>query len=402
MGTNGSEHPKLRPLDIRPVVHEGQPLLLLRDPLELSGKAVFIPREVAPILALCDGTRDVAGLAAAVSIRYGWQLPLYLLTDLVEALDDALLLDNERYAQARAAAVSEFRSEPFRQPSLAGLSYPAEPEELRALLHGFEQEAGAAPAAPGVRGLISPHIDYERGGAVYARVWAEAAEAVRAADLVILLGTDHHGGEGEVTLTRQSYATPFGVLPTCTTVVDALAAAIGEDALFAGELFHRDEHSIELAAVWLHYIRGGEPCEVLPVLCGPLRHRQEGGEASVIPRFLEVVAESTRDRQVVVVAAADLAHVGPAFGGAPLDALGKERLRSADDALLAHVCAGDAEGFLEAIERCENANNVCGVSSIYLALRLLGETAGERVAYAVCPADEADTSVVTIGGVLLW
>ena len=77
------------------------------------------------------------------------------------------------------------------------------------------------------RGLISPHIDFERGGRVYAKVWGNMTDAARQAEVAVILGTDHNGGEGTLTLTRQNYATPYGVLPTASDIVDTVADAIG-------------------------------------------------------------------------------------------------------------------------------------------------------------------------------
>ena len=61
------------------------------------------------------------------------------------------------------------------------------------------------------------------------------------------------------------YLFPYGVLPTNTATVDAIAKAIGEERAFAEELHHRTEHSVELAAVWLHHMRDGKPCQLVPI-----------------------------------------------------------------------------------------------------------------------------------------
>ena len=95
-----------------------------------------------------------------------------------------------------------------------------------------------------MRGLVSPHIDYERGGPVYGAVWAPAKSAALAADLDIIFGTDHSGGHGKLTLTRQHYATPFGILPTATAIVEACAAAVS--APFEEELHHRIREKIPM------------------------------------------------------------------------------------------------------------------------------------------------------------
>ena len=228
---------------------------------------------------------------------------------------------------------------------------------------------------------------------------------MRAADLAVILGTDHYGGHGALTLTRQSYATPFGVLPTAGDVVEALAKAIGEEAAFAAELHHRNEHSIELATVWLHHMRGGEPIDLVPVLCGSYGHFVAGeadpGHDPSIAAFVETLRQKTKGRRAIVVAAGDLSHVGPAFGGEPYGPTECAHLRVADDEIMARTCAGDAAGFFEAIKRVGDGNNVCGLPPIYLALRMLGQTEGEQVAYDRCPADEQESSFVSIGGIVL-
>ena len=399
------QSPKLRAVDPRPLVHAGRPSILLRDPLQLAEGAVVIPQELAPLLALCDGTRDVGGLRAALAVRYGLQVGQDLLERLVAALDEALLLDNERFAQAQAQALEAYRQAPFRTPVLAGQSYPAEADELRRMLDGYLGAVDETRAPSGTyRGLLSPHIDYARGGPVYAAVWKRAAGVVRAADLAVLLGTDHYGADGRLTLTRQHYSTPLGVLPTAQDVVDALAQAIGPEMAFAGELDHRTEHSIELSAVWLQHVRGRQPCELVPILCGSFGHFVRGEAEPTQDRALQALADALKGilagRRALVVASADLSHVGPAFGGAALNLVTRARLQASDDQLIERVCAGDARGFCEAIRRDGDRHNVCGLPPIYLALRALSPTQGERIAYARCPADEAGTSLVSICGVV--
>ena len=321
------------------------------------------------------------------------------------ALDEALLLDNEHFAQARERALAEYRQAPFRPLANAGQSYPADANELRKLLQGYlDAVEDMDPGRPDSRGLLSPHIDYARGGAVYARVWKCAAEAVRAADLAVVLGTDHYGKDGQVTLTRQHYATPFGVLPTERDAVDALAQAIGEERAFADELYHRSEHSIELAAVWLHYIRHEQPCALLPILCGSftpfLRGEAELERNPTINALLDTLRCTLAGRRAVVVAAGDLSHVGPAFGGQPLSLVERARLQAADAELIERICAGDAQGFFTAIQGDGDRHNVCGLPPIYLALRLLSQVHGEQVAYDRCPADQQGTSLVSVCGIV--
>jgi AmmeMemoRadiSam system protein B len=401
--------PKLRSIQVHPIQHEGQEMLLLRDPLNLCDTSIAVPRPLAPLLALMDGSRDAPALEAALQVRAGVRLAPGLLDKLLSDLDTACLLENERFLQARAAALEAYRQAPFRALTLDGSSFSTRSDRAGAQLQAYVD--GLPKAEPEtyprtIRGLVSPHIDYQRGGAVYAEVWQAAAQAARKAELVIILGTDHQGDAGTITPTQQSYATPWGVLRTDTEVVQALAYALGEEAAYAEELHHRSEHSIELAAVWLHFVRSGEPVSLVPILCGSFA-AFVGGEADPAdhPPFaamVEVLRETMASRRSLVVAAADLAHVGPAFGDPyGLDFVARAQLRQADERLLATVYDGDAAAFFAQVQREGDRRNICGLPPIYLTLRLLGETSGQPAGYAQCPADPQGLSFVTIAGVLL-
>jgi AmmeMemoRadiSam system protein B len=402
-------NPKLREIEIHPILHEGQEMLLLRDPLGLSDGQIAVPRPLGLLLALMDGTRDNSGLEAALAVRTGLRLAEGLLDTLVSDLDAAFLLDNERFREAMAAVLQSYREAPYRPSTVDGGACSSNPDSARAQFQGYMDALpsldGAAPL-PAPRGLVSPHIDYQRGGPVYAEVWRAGAQAAREAELVIVFGTDHQGSAGALTLTRQSYATPWGVIPTDSSVVDALVGALGEEASLAEELHHRGEHSIELAAAWLHFVRDGAPVPMVPILCGHFGAFVEGqaDPAHYEPFALavRVLREVMESRKTLVVAAADLAHVGPAFGDPyGLDFIGKAQVRNADERLLETVYAGDARAFFEELRAERDRRHVCGLPPIYLTLRLLDEARGEPAGYAVCPADAQGTSVVTIAGVLL-
>ncbi len=386
--------PKIRTVDPQPIFHQGQPSLYLRDPLQLNGHALVLPQVLGPLLFLCNGTRGLPVIARIMQTHFGVRVGEAQLAQFMEAFDEVYLLDNARSRAAQHRALDDYRHAPFRPPASAGLSYPADPAELHRLLQDYLERAEVQPDTEGGRALLSPHIDYPRGGSVYAQVWKRAAHMLQQADLFIIIGTDHHNSRDPITLTRQNYATPSGVLPTSQSVVNALAQAIGEDAAFAGELYHRQEHSLELPLVWLHYLVGMRPVEVVPILAGNLTPGDP-----LIPRVVDALHQAAASRKAFFVISGDLAHVGPAFGGEPLS-LATNDIGRADEALLGRLAAGDAEGFLDSILRGENANNVCGTYPLYLALRALGNFSGERAGYAQCPADEAGTSLVSVAGMV--
>jgi AmmeMemoRadiSam system protein B len=406
--------PKLRAIEAHLVQHGGQPAILLRDPLRLSDQAVLLRPQLALLLELCDGTRDESELRAALAVRAGLRLTPTALEQILAQLDNALLLDNERFAQAYTATLQEFRAAPSRPPGLAGINYPADPDDLRDTLQAYVDSApdtGQQTDGRSMRGLVSPHIDYQRGGPVYAQVWDRAAEAVREAEIAIIFGTDHLSGEEGLTLTRQHYATPWGVLPTARHTVDAVAQAMGDEAAFRHEFHHRVEHSIELAAVWLHYLMRDKgdgrdsPCELVPILCGPFQRfvteDEQPEQDATMSAAIEALRAATASSRTIVVAAGDLAHVGPAFGDSyPIDFVGRARLTAADQQLMAAICTGDAEAFFQGVKEEQDRRRICGLPPIYLTLRYLDDAKGEISGYMQCPADQRSTSLVSICGIV--
>ena len=392
------------------VNQSGQQGILLRDPLRLADQAVVLPTALAPLLDLCDGTRDENALRALLAVRGGVQIGPATLAQVLAQLDEALLLENDRFAEAYAAALREFRTAAFRPMVSPGANYPEDPQALEAALTSYFHKADeTAPQSSvsgrEIRGLISPHIDYGRGGEVYAGAWQRAAEAVSEAELAIVFGTDHIGG-AKLTLTHQKYATPWGVFPTAGGIVDEVARAVGSEAVLGTELHHSTEHSIELAVVWLHHMLAGRECQLVPVLCGGFETYLGGDKSPAedpeLMAALGVLKDATASCKTIIIAAGDLAHVGPAFGDPhAIDIFEKARLKAADEELMASICEGDEDGFLKQIKDERDRRRICGLPPIYMALWLLGGTEGAVTGYAQCPADGQGTSFVSICGIVL-
>lgn len=404
---NGS-HPHLRAIDVRRVSHQGEPYFLLRDALGVVSQQLLVPLHYGGILALCDGTRSLDTLVEEARALYGSPIDLEEARDLLDTLDSAGMLEGGNYVALYSEAVKAWRAQSSRPLAHAGAGYPERAKALARYLNQYLDGASTVDEAQtpldwgsGVA-FLSPHIDYARGGSVYAQVWKSMGQAVREADVAVILATDHHGND-PFSLTTLSYATPYGVLPNDQPLFDALVETIGSERAFAGELRHAGEHSIELVVNWLHHVREGKPLPIVPVLTGSLhRYLHNGAAPATDPTITEVIAllrSEMQRRKVLIIASGDLAHVGPAFGGAPLYEPELVALRSADERLIAAMQSGDADAFFAEIKAVGDCNNVCGVVPIYLAMRAAQGVQGIPAGYAICPADEQNTSVVTIAGV---
>ena len=382
----------------------------LRDPLALTSYQVIMPQALAQIIPFCDGNFSPTQIHAAFCQQIGETVDYAIITDTLTQLDEACLLENERSQHAKQAQLEAYRAQPHRAAALAGVSYPKNPAELSRFLDSYSADDDLSEwEGWDGRAIISPHIDYQRGGPVYAKVWTRAEKAILDADLILMFGTDHKGGLGTFTLTRQAYATPYGVIPTDLNLVDALEKAIGPD-VYEEELHHREEHSIELSAVWLHHIyqkAGMEPKPMVPVLCGSfhqfVRDGSHPAQDELLMTAVDTLRRETKGKKVLAIASVDFAHVGPSFGGDfMMDDLRCQIIRQTDADLVTAVANGDAASFYQQIADIQDRNNVCGFSSIYLMLRYLGDDAdlnGQLIAYDQCPAEP--DSIVSIASMLI-
>jgi AmmeMemoRadiSam system protein B len=381
--------PRLRHVEAFPVDHEGEHYLALRDPAGYTAAVVLLPMALLEIVSLFDGEHAVVDIQAAVMRARGELVTSQMIEALAERLDAQGFLDSPRFAERRAEIDRAFLDAPRRPAAHVGGAYAAEPEALRRDMDTFF----TAPAGPGaidwgasgasaVCGLVAPHIDFQRGGPAYAWGYRDLAERADA-DLFVIFGTCHAGMEHPFALTRKDYDTPFGPAPVDRDVVEALAARARQDC-FGSELAHRGEHSIEFQAVFLRYLYAGRrEITIVPVLTSFVHEALVRGarpEADPrVPRFLDALGETlaAAGRRAVVIAGADLAHVGPRFGDPePVSPVELARVENEDRSMLETVAAGDAEAFFEAAARDGDRRRVCGLSPIYALLRALGGAKG--------------------------
>ncbi|MCH7801326.1 MAG: AmmeMemoRadiSam system protein B [Chloroflexi bacterium] len=404
------QNPQLRPVEPHWVDHEGQRYLYLKDPLNMSDLTILLPQQIASLVMLMDGEHSLSELRIALQQAVGITVTEDDIRSIVSQLDQALMIENGSYVAAAQQALDTYRNSDSRPSSHAGLVYPEKPDDLAAAI--AEYCAIIDPPQPrtangNLVGMLCPHIDYDRGHNTYAALWEAAKPDLSDIELVIILGTDHMGGLGKITPTRQSYATPYGSLPTDTEIVDRVAAVLGLDTAFDEEIHHANEHSIELASVWLHHYTRDLTFTVVPILCGSFHHFVSGeghpGDDENITTTIEVLKEFMAQRRTLVISAGDLAHVGPAFGDAvPLDVDSRAKLKSDDAKSIEALLKGDASRFFEISKDESDARRICGLPPTYLMLRLLEGATGESFGYDQCPADDENGSAVSIVGALLY
>jgi AmmeMemoRadiSam system protein B len=328
--------------------------------------------------------RETHRMVSASHPRAG--IGLEQVCELADALEQAGFIEGAVFEGMRERVLADFRANPLREPVCAGGAYPDDPSALRQFLDAFFLHAdgpgprGLAMSGPPVTALVAPHIDLHRGGPSYAHAYRALYEGCDA-ELFIVFGTAHATPPHLFTLTRKSYDTPLGAVPTDRGVVDALARALGEDELFADELVHKSEHSIEFQMLWLRHLYPGKEIRAVPILCSSIDHLATPGLE--VRRFIDALQQAIAGRKVCFIAGADLAHIGVLYGDprGPTPAE-LQQARNDDLASLAHFCGPDAHAFAVDARRDGERRRLCGTAPMFAARLAAGPaTTGDLLSY---------------------
>jgi AmmeMemoRadiSam system protein B len=364
---------------------------LLQDPAGVVAQPVLIPLDgYVRVVRHFDGQSTLADIQARVLRETGQFVGMNELEDLVRRFDEAMIIEGPAFALFH----QQYRESRCRPAVMAGRSYAATLRALRAQLEQFfvDRNGSGAPAADGApasgfRGILSPHIDFPRGGRVYTWSYRELVERSRA-DTFVILGVAHQYCRRRFALTYKDFETPLGVVPTDRAYVDGLASLAGRD-LFDDELSHRTEHSIEFQVVFLQYLLGDRrDFTIVPILVGSFQDLMERGVDPMqdpdVKRFIDALrtVEAGRGRSVAYIGGIDLCHVGPEFGDPnPVDPILQEQVRRFDGEMLDRAAAGDPEGWFRTAGAVGNRWRVCGLAATYTFLHAIGPSRGRLLKY---------------------
>ncbi|MEJ2687489.1 MAG: AmmeMemoRadiSam system protein B [Gammaproteobacteria bacterium] len=129
-----------------------------------------------------------------------------------------------------------------REPAVAGLFYPDDPEELRTMVNGLLAAARTEEPAP--KALVVPHAGYVYSGPIAASGYARLAGVRSTIRRVVLLGPAHRVGfRGLAATTADFFVTPLGSIPVDRPAVDDILSLPQVHAL---DEAHAQEHSLEV------------------------------------------------------------------------------------------------------------------------------------------------------------
>jgi len=388
--------PHVRPFQPVGVERDKQVGVGLRDPMNLTGRMMVVPPQALGLIHSLQGEHTVDQISEATKV------PLDQLKQLVANLDESGLLWGPTFDRLEHEAMDRTRSAgafPASGSKFAGDTREDASQKIGSLLADAEDaELGA-----GVLGIIAPHLDLERGGANYAAAYTVVRGATRP-DRVVVLGTNHFGLGDGVVATRLGQDSPFGIVPSDTALADMLGRELG-DRLFKDEADFLGEHSVQFHIPWIAHTLPGVPV-FAALVPDPMRAMiaDDGARASYA-EFRGALRDAIKAMpgRTLVVASADLSHVGPAFGDpGPVGAQVRKQVEEIDRGLLAEFASGDVEAFIQSVRGAGNATRWCSIGNMSAALVVTGGTP-ELIQYGQSPEslDPQGTALITSAAMAL-
>jgi len=408
--------------------HQGRPVLGLTDAQQVSDRMVFTAPAVQAVLGKLDGEHGLDDIVSEV----GKGLTRETLEGVVAQLDNAGLLEGPTFDRLYEKLKSEYQSAPHLPPGATAamadrLVMQAHgegatdeqkaqegPEKLReqfdawidqALKNASDPSFDRLPAA-----VITPSIDYSMGWPNYAAVYGRM-RVVDRPKRVVILGTHQGGFATGVCGCDKGYETPLGVSPLAQDLFDAVTRELGEEGtakLLEHRYDHERAHAIEAQVAWLQHVLADDG--VMPSVMGFLVHDPlaNGGESYDgkglgLDPFVEALraAIGSLEGPTLVVAAADLAHVGPQFGDQQSLVGDDDQTRAFREQVMQHdrqmvglIGEGKHAELISALKWQQNRMRWSGVGPITAAMRVC-EGATPRVLNYFAAADPQGKALVS-------
>ena len=231
----------------------------------------------------------------------------------------------------------------------AGRWFPADRQELGAMVSRFVDAADVPTLDGRLVSVISPHAGYEYSGAVagYAfRAAREEAARHGTPEAVVILGFSHRTAfRGVTLLDGTAFATPLGLTPLDTEAAGLMTAA--DPRITLDHRPHVGEHSAENQVPFVQTVLP-EAALVLAIMGGP--------DPTLAGMMASVLGRLASRKKVLVVASSDMLH-DPDY----------ERVCATDRATLTHVEALDSDGLREAWSYERQV--FCGIGPVTAAMQ---------------------------------
>ncbi len=247
----------------------------------------------------------------------------------------------------------------MRKPAAAGGFYPGEKEAIEKLVAECMEKARPHIKERNCFAGVSPHAGFIYSGVPAAATFLSIKE-LKDAKTVVIVGPNHTGLGGLVSLSREDWELPIGVFKNDVEFGEEMVK--NANFLKPEEEAHRMEHSIEVQLPFLHAVNPS--AKIVPI---SMMDQSLEGANDVANALL--AAEKNLGREAVLVASSDFSHYVPS-----------EMAEKADKEAMGHILGLDAEGFQKEV-RAKNWS-ICGYGPISVAM-LYAKAKGSKKALEV-------------------
>jgi MEMO1 family protein len=251
------------------------------------------------------------------------------------------------------------RDKAIRRTAVAGLFYPADPNELESTVENLLAHCKVKHGSGRIRALIVPHAGYVYSGPVAAEAFALLRTENYHAARVVITGPAHRMlFQGIAVSPAEAFVTPLGKIPLDTAAISEIADL---PSVVVDDEPHADEHALEVELPFLQTVLGS--IRIVPLLVGRATPRE----------VAEVLSRLWNDDTLIVVSS-DLSHYLRYENARRRDCATAEAIERLDETAIDFEDACGAvpvRGLLIEAKRR-------GLSIERLGLRNSGDTAGDR------------------------
>jgi AmmeMemoRadiSam system protein B len=255
----------------------------------------------------------------------------------------------------------------MRAPAVEGQFYPRIKNDLEKQLSNCF--ANLPLIERPVLGAIVPHAGYIYSGTTAAHVYSVLPKA----DTFILLGPNHTGYGMPVSVSRETWSTPFGEIRSDLELLNALPKRIIQH----DESAHLFEHSIEVQLPFLQH--RFEEFKIVSICMGDQDEKTATGVGMEIAEAVKKV-----NKKIVILASSDFSHYKT-----------DKAAREDDTYFIKSILDMDISGFYRRLY--EREASVCGygpISAMLAATKALGAKKATLLKYSTSGDTTGDLSAV--------
>jgi hypothetical protein len=250
--------------------------------------------------------------------------------------------------------------EAIREPAVSGMFYPENPDALSREVRGYLEKAKKEKIDGEIIALVSPHAGYMYSGQVAAHAF-KLIEGKNFSSVVMIAPSHRALFKGAAIYDRGSFRTPLGLVPIDVDLSKKMMEK-RKEIQFIPEA-HAQEHALEVQLPFLQEVL--KTFKLVPIVMEPYWTWE------TCQSLASVIAETVRERNVLLVASSDLSHYHS-----------YEKAVALDRIVLDHIERFDPEGLNGDLKkgRCE----ACGggpILTIMLAAKSLGANKGKVLKY---------------------